>query len=143
MSSTVKEELVILISGVVGIPSKEYFNDEEALLQFSKTPFIDFFVAVGDEIVEYPASRPRGYYLKTSTINLILFCKDNIRDQLQININTIYDIIFKAKHMNYWNAMPYLLQAKALASEKEVSVNDKVFYTIIPVEITELINSTP
>lgn len=142
MSSTVKNELVILISGVVGIPAREYYSDIEAIDALGRVPFTDYFVGVGDEEVEFPISRPRGYYIKKSTINLLMFCKANVHDQLQLNLNSLYDTIYEAKANGQWAAMPYLLQARVLTADPEEQINEKVFMTKIPVEISELIQAT-
>ncbi len=138
--SASKTELVALLNSEAGkILAKEYFNDEEALAQFSKTPFEDFFVGAGDEEVEYPASRPRGYYIKKSIINLLVFVKDNARTALPGKINEIYTLIYDGKSKNYWKNMDTLLQARALTAEPEEKINEKVFMVRIPVEISELI----
>lgn len=140
---SVKSELVILISGYTGIPAQEYYSDEEAIDSLGRTPFTNYFVGVGDEEVEFPASRPRGYYIKKSTINLLMFCKANSHSDLQTNLNSLYSTIYTAKASGVWASMPNLLQAKVLTADPEEKINEKVFMTKIPVEISELIEVGP
>lgn len=141
MSSTVKEELVFVISGYTSIPCREYYNDEEAIALVGRVPFTNYFVGIGDEEVEFPESRPRGYYIKKSTINLLMFAKTIDQSDLQLNLNSIYDTIYTAKSRGIWPSMQNLLSAKVLGAEAQEPINDKVFFVRIPVEITELFSS--
>ena len=138
-----KSELKKLLSSGGAYTVEEYYSDAEAINSIGRIPFTDFFVAIGDEEVEFPESRPRGYCIKKATINLLLFCKANSHELLPTTIDTIYALIYTAKAKDIWTNMPNLLQAKVLSAEPEEGVTDKVFFVRIPVEITELIAQAP